>query len=228
MRFEELNWMDVEKYLEQDDRLILIIGATEQHGYLSLLTDIRIPQALADAASTQTDVLVAPSLNFGFSPYFRSYPGTFSLRSETLAAAVEDIVRAAYGQGFHRLLILNGHGDNGSAANRLSEVMDELPGLQLQWYEWWNSHSVQAIAIQHELQPNHANWVEAFPFTIVGDMPPGNKVPPHVPSPIMDSKQTRQVYGDGCFGGPYQVESAIMDEIFAAALADVLELLKFE
>jgi hypothetical protein len=59
-------------------------------------------------------------------------------------------------------------------------------------------------------------------------MPPGNKVPPHVPSPIMDSKQTRQVYGDGCFGGPYQVESAIMDEIFAAALADVLELLKFE
>ena len=32
MRIEELNWMDVERYLESDDRLILILGATEQHG----------------------------------------------------------------------------------------------------------------------------------------------------------------------------------------------------
>ena len=33
MRIEDLNWMDVEKYLKQDDRLILVIGACEQHGY---------------------------------------------------------------------------------------------------------------------------------------------------------------------------------------------------
>ncbi len=30
-------------YLVADDRLMLVIGATEQHGYLSLLTDIKIP-----------------------------------------------------------------------------------------------------------------------------------------------------------------------------------------
>jgi hypothetical protein len=36
------------------------------------------------------------------------------------------------------------------------------------------------------------------------------------------------VYGDGVFGGPYQVEQAIMDEIWSAALGDVLQLLKFE
>jgi creatinine amidohydrolase len=68
MRIEDLNWMDVENYLKHDDRLILVIGACEQHGYLSLLTDIRIPLALADAASQQTGVLVAPPLNFGSSP----------------------------------------------------------------------------------------------------------------------------------------------------------------
>ena len=54
MRFEELNWMDVERYLEQDDRLILVTGACEQHAYLSLLTDIKIPLAMADAASNAT------------------------------------------------------------------------------------------------------------------------------------------------------------------------------
>ena len=75
MRLEDLNWMDVEKYLQQEDRLMLVIGATEQHGYLSLLTDIKIPLALADSASQATGVLVAPPLNFGVSPYFLAYPG---------------------------------------------------------------------------------------------------------------------------------------------------------
>ena len=59
MRFEDLNWMDVESYLKSDDRLMLVVGACEEHGYLSLLTDIKIPLALADAASERTHVLVA-------------------------------------------------------------------------------------------------------------------------------------------------------------------------
>ena len=29
MRLEDLNWMDVEKYLEHEDRLMLVTGATE-------------------------------------------------------------------------------------------------------------------------------------------------------------------------------------------------------
>jgi len=41
MRLEDLNWMDVEKYLQQEDRLMLVTGATEQHAYLSLLTILR-------------------------------------------------------------------------------------------------------------------------------------------------------------------------------------------
>src|SRR5574338_100571 len=103
MRLEDLTWMDVEKYLEQDDRLMLLTGATEQHAYLSLLTDVKIPQALADAASQRTGVLVAPPLNFGVSPYFLAYPGTLSLRVSTFTAVLEDVVRSAAGQGFRRM-----------------------------------------------------------------------------------------------------------------------------
>jgi creatinine amidohydrolase len=122
VRLEDLNWMDVEEYLKHEDRLIMVLGATEQHGYLSLLTDVKIPMALADSASQQTGVLVAPPLNFGCSPYFLSYPGTFSLRVTTFIAAVEDLVRSAYGAGFRRLLILNGHGGNSPARTLLAEI----------------------------------------------------------------------------------------------------------
>jgi len=30
MRLEELNWMDVEEYLKHEDRLMLVLGATER------------------------------------------------------------------------------------------------------------------------------------------------------------------------------------------------------
>ncbi len=227
MRIEDLNWMDVESYLRRDDRLMLVTGTTEQHGYLSLLTDIKIPLALADAASQKTDVLVAPPLNFGCSPYFLAYPGTFSLRASTLMDVVEDIVRSAVQTGFRRILVLNGHGGNAPARARLREAVNDLPGIRLGWYDWWTSHSVEAVAQKHGLQPTHANWMEAFPFTIVSELPESPKVPPQVPD-IMDAATARRLYGDGSFGGPYQASAEVMDELFAACLEDVLQLLKFE
>lgn len=227
MRMEELNWFDVEQYLKTDDRLMWVLGSCEQHGYLSLLTDVRIPLALADAASQQSGVLVAPPLNFGSSPYFLAYPGTLSLRLSTLVDLVEDVVRSAYQHGFRRVLVLNGHGGNDPARGRLYELLNELSGLQIAWYAWWQSHSVEQIAIQHNLKRAHANWLEAFSFTQVAEFPPGEKTPPHI-SGLLSAEAARQAYGDGSFGGFYQVEPAIMDELFAASLADVMQLLKFD
>ena len=227
MRFEDLNWFDVQSYLQRDDRLMLVLGSCEQHGYLSLLSDVKIPLALADAASQQTQVLVAPPLNFGCSPYFMGYPGTFSLRISTLLDLVEDLTRSAYRHGFRRMLVLNGHGGNDAARSRLYELASELPDLRLAWYAWWTSHSVQEVAQRHGLKPAHASWLEAFSFTQVSELPPGEKAPPRVPG-LLGADEARQVYGDGVFGGPYQAEAAILQEVFDAALQDILVLLKFE
>ena len=227
MRFEDCSWFDIEKYLQIENRLIIILGACEQHGYLSLLCDSKIPLALADAASQKTGVLVAPVVNYGTSPYFIDYPGSFSLRVETLLDVVEDLVRSAYHQGFKRLLFLNGHGGNDPARSRLYELANALPKLSIAWYAWWQAHSVEAIAIKHGLRSYHAAWIEAFPFTRVGDIPDGEKIPPRIPG-LVNAKVARELYQDGVFGGPYKVEDAIMSEVFTAALDDILQLLKFE
>jgi creatinine amidohydrolase len=227
MRFEDCSWFDVEKYLQNENRLIFVLGACEQHGYLSLLTDSKIPLALADAASQKTGVLVAPVVNYGISPYFLDYPGSFSLRATTLLDLVEDVVHSAYHQGFRRILFLNGHGGNDPARARLYEVANLLPQLQIAWYAWWQAHSVEVIAVKHGLRSYHAAWIEAFPFTRVGELPEGEKIPPRIPG-LVNAQMARELYQDGVFGGPYQVDDAIMSEVFTAALEDVLQLLKFE
>jgi creatinine amidohydrolase len=227
MRFEDLSWFDVEKYLQDENRLILVLGACEQHGYLSLLADSKIPLALADAASQKTGVLIAPVVNYGISPYFIEYPGSFSLRASTLLDLVEDLVRSAHHQGFQRILILNGHGGNDPARARLYELANILPHLHTAWYSWWQAPSVESVAMKHGLRSFHAAWIEAFPFTRVGDLPDGEKIPPRIPG-LVDAKLARELYQDGVFGGPYQVDDAILSEVFTAALDDILQLLKFE
>lgn len=227
MRFEELSWFDVENYLKTEDRLIFVLGACEEHGYLSLLSDVKIPLAMADVASQRSGVLVAPAVNFGISPYFLTYPGTLSLRLTTFIDLVEDLVRSAYGHGFRRLLFLNGHGGNDPVRARLYELANQLPGLRLAWYAWWQAHSVEAVAIRHGLKSYHAGWIEAFPFTRIGELPEGEKRPPYIAG-LLNANEAREIYQDGVFGGPYQVDQAILDEVFEAALQDILQLVKFE
>jgi len=33
MNLGEMNWMEVEQYLKTDDRIMMVLGATEQHGF---------------------------------------------------------------------------------------------------------------------------------------------------------------------------------------------------
>lgn len=225
MRFGDLNWMDVESYLKTDQRVMLVLGATEQHGYLSLQTDVRIPLALADAASKETGVLIAPELNFGVSPYFLGYPGTISLKSETMIRVVADVVESLYGHGFRKILVMNGHSGNNTVRDSLVELANRMDGLKLAFYSWWESHGVSELARKYDLQPEHASWMEAFYFTRVADLPEGAKQPVRVVG-MLNAAQTRAAYGDGVFGGNYLADNRIMDEMFQICLQDTLYLLQ--
>lgn len=227
MRFEECNWMDIEEYLKHDDRVICVTGACEQHAYLSLLTDVRIPLALADAVSKDTGILIAPVVNFGISPYFLNYPGTISLRVTTLLDIVEDMISSLYHQGFRRFLFLNGHGGNDPVKGKLNEILNSYCDLRINWYSWWQSHSVEKISIEKGIKPAHANWLEAFPFTKVTNLPTETKTSPKYQG-LLNSEITKEVFGDGSFGGEYEVDEQIMNEIFYAAYLDIMNLINFD
>jgi len=145
----------------------------------------------------------------------------------TLLDVVEDIVRSVYGYGFRRILVLNGHGGNIPARGRLYELASQLPGLRLAWYDWWLSDKVGAVAEAHGLQPAHANWLEAFPFTKVAEIPQEYKAPPRVPG-LLGAQEAREIYGDGSFGGRYEASAEVMEAIFREALQDIIALLAFE
>src|SRR3989304_3230969 len=105
MRIADLNWMQVEEYLRNDDRAVLPIGSTEQHAYLSLATDSILAERVAVEAAEPLGVPVFPALAYGVTPHFRAYPGTVSLRNETLLIVVRDALDSLAGRGFRRIPI---------------------------------------------------------------------------------------------------------------------------
>src|SRR5437867_9362859 len=131
MRVHDCNWKMLEEYLVRDDRIVVPIGSTEQHGYLSVGTDAILAERVSVEAAEPLGVPVMPALPFGITPYFAAYPGSPSLSVETYRAVVRDLLESLYGQGFRRFLLVNGHG--GNEAGRVDH-----PDAEVVWHNWWN------------------------------------------------------------------------------------------
>src|SRR5438128_1233565 len=91
MRVVDRNWMQLEAYLESDDRIVLPLGSVEQHAYLSLGVDLILSQRVAEEAAEPLGVPVLPSLPYGITPYFGAYPGSPTVSAAVYGALQRDI-----------------------------------------------------------------------------------------------------------------------------------------
>ena len=65
VRVRDLNWMHLEAYLRGDDRIVLPVGSTEQHAYLSLETDNILAERASVEAAEPLGIPVLPALPYG-------------------------------------------------------------------------------------------------------------------------------------------------------------------
>ncbi len=123
MRWEELSVPTVERLDRDATVLVLPLGSVEQHGrHLPLGTDTILAHALSTAAADRLAgrVAVLPPPWYGFSAHHMRFPGTVTLRTETMIALVEDAAGSVIQHGFRRLLLLNGHGGNNGVIDVLA------------------------------------------------------------------------------------------------------------
>jgi creatinine amidohydrolase len=122
-----LTWPDVEALLRGGARTaVLPLGATEQHGpHLPFATDTHIAEALADRFCARVpEAIRLPALPLGCSSEHAAFPGTLSLRSQTLCAAVQDVVTSLAAHGFDTVVIFSAHGGNDAV------LREALPALR--------------------------------------------------------------------------------------------------
>jgi creatinine amidohydrolase len=225
----ELNWMQLEEYLARDDRVVLPLGSTEQHGYLSLGTDNILAERVSVAAAEPLGIPVLPVLPYGLTPSFAGFPGSPSLRLETYAGLLRDLLDSLYGQGFRRFLLVNGHGGNIPAGSLAREWVTRQPDAQAIYPRWWSSHRVLAAAREADPEPSHANWFENFPWTRLAgvELPTGRKPPlDEAAYRVAGPAEVRELLGDGVFGGAYQLPDEATERVWRVGVEEVRELLE--
>ncbi|RYB04649.1 creatininase family protein [Lichenibacterium ramalinae] len=229
MTISAMNWSQVEGYLAGDDRAVLPLGSTEQHAGLSLSVDSILSERVATEAAAPLGVPVFPAQPYGVTPYFLAYPGSVSLRVSTYLALVRDVLDSLHGQGFRRILLVNGHGGNAPAGALATEWMADHPGTAVKFHNWWSAPKTFAKVQEIDPVASHASWMENFPWTRL----PG-VVQPETQKPMVDFDRmrvmapegVRALLGDGNFGGLYARPDADMLAIWDVAVAETRAVLE--
>lgn len=117
--------------------VVFAVGSNEQHGpCLPLSTDAVLGDALALAVARKLGkALKAPTVDVGCSDHHMRFPGTITLRKETLQNVVTDYVDSLARHGFKRIVALPSHGGNfGPLAEIAEELRDAHPGVKVLAY----------------------------------------------------------------------------------------------
>ena len=227
MRMHDANWMQIERYLEGDDRVVMPLGSTEQHGYLSLGVDAILSERISLEAAEPLGVPVLPAMPFGLAPYFAAYPGSPTLRLATYVEVVRDLLDSLRAQGFRRFLLVNGHGGNSPGAGLAPEWMAANPEGQVLWHDWWRGPRTWQVVQRIDPEGSHANWMENLPWTRLEgvELPERKPLVPAGALRALDPAGVRELLGDGSYGGRYGRPDKQVLEMWATGVAEVRELL---
>ena len=117
---------EVEDLLTRTDMVIIPVGAIEQHGYhLPLGTDFLNGVERCKLLAQKRDVLVAPVLMAGQSPYHMGFAGSITLSAETILKVHLEAVESLIRHGFKRFMILNAHGGNRAISTLLVDQINQ-------------------------------------------------------------------------------------------------------
>jgi creatinine amidohydrolase len=123
-----LTWENTWKEIEDSgvEVAVVPIGSTEQHGTnLPLASDSLITARVAERLADALDAYLTPLIPIGTSSEHLSFPGTLTLKTETLKAVISDIVDSLVKTGFKTIILVSTHGGNYVL---WSDFIDQLDG----------------------------------------------------------------------------------------------------
>src|SRR5262249_20112047 len=117
--------------------VIIPVTAIEQHGpQLPIGTDYYCGEELAKLIAQKTDVLVAPVLMPGISPYHMEFPGTITLSPDTAQRVYFEAAQSLIQHGFRRFLFLNSHTGNQNVTRYVTDrINQETPAIAVELTE---------------------------------------------------------------------------------------------
>jgi len=128
---------------------VLPVAATEQHGpHLPLSVDTVLVDGVVAAAlrhlAPELKVLVLPTQGVGLSPEHARFPGTLTLKNETILRLWTDIGESVAAAGIQKLLLFNSHGGNVSVMDLVARDLRARLDMLVYSASWFNLPLIDA------------------------------------------------------------------------------------
>ena len=113
----EMTWQEVENEAKKNSLVLLPIGIIEEHGpHMDLSPDVYCAYLFCKLLkrklnSKNLKSIIAPPFYWGVGKDTHKFPGTFSVRPETMKSLLVDIYTSLDSWGFKNIFIVNSHGD---------------------------------------------------------------------------------------------------------------------
>ncbi|MCM2340941.1 creatininase family protein [Rhodoferax sp.] len=136
---------------------VLPVAATEQHGpHLPLSVDTVLVNGIVNVAldhlPTELPVLFLPTQCVGLSPEHARFPGTLTLKNETILRLWTDIAESVAAAGISKLVLFNSHGGNVSVMDLVARDLRARLDMLVYSVSWFNlplrdahGHDVNAL-----------------------------------------------------------------------------------
>jgi creatinine amidohydrolase len=113
----DMTWLEVERAARNGAVVLWGLGVIEEHGpHLPLGTDVYLPYATLKLtrrrlAERGVEALIAPPFYWGINNVTGSFPGSFTVRPDTMRALMLDVFSSLRKDGFETVFCVSGQGD---------------------------------------------------------------------------------------------------------------------
>jgi creatinine amidohydrolase len=146
---DEMTWKEAEEAFQRTDIAILPLGCTHAHGLaVPLGADHILALEVSRRIAEKCDVIVAPTVQFGYAGHHIDFPGTISISNCILKDLIMQVCKCLHKWGIRKIIFNTGHGawreilgeiaqDLRSDCGILSAQFDWYSQIMLEGFEWY-------------------------------------------------------------------------------------------
>lgn len=146
-----LTYVDVLDHIKKKPYLILPLGGMEPFGiYGGFGINSLCIEALAGAFSQQTEILVAPLVNFSCTTQFKSFQGAIGIKPKVFCSFLSNLCNDSFYQGFEKVLILNSIEENTLALELLVKRYNNDRCVKIEIFSLQNDKKVREFIAERK------------------------------------------------------------------------------
>lgn len=107
-----LTWTEARNKFKENPVILIPMGSIEEHGPTTPVGDYRYMTEICRTVAEKTGALSCPTIPWGYSETFKPFPGTISIRPDTLAMILEDHIESLVRFDLDHIIFVCGHKGN--------------------------------------------------------------------------------------------------------------------